>query len=122
MANLTGFKSDNKGLYITKDSQANVVYGLDWTDWLPSGDGLSSAVVTIETISYVGTNMPIGTTELKMSCMLARMALLLVCRGLSHSFIFHQYINFDRIESYGTAPVFSPSTLYGICAANSFSG
>ncbi len=51
MANLTGFKSDNKGLYITKDSQANVVYGLDQTDWLPSGDGLSSAVVTIETIS-----------------------------------------------------------------------
>ena len=51
MANLTGFKSDNEGLFIQKDSQANVVYGLDWTDWLPSGDGLSSAVVTIETIS-----------------------------------------------------------------------
>ena len=51
MANLTGFKSDNKGLYIQKDSQANVQYGLDWTDWLPSGDGLSSATVTIEAIT-----------------------------------------------------------------------
>lgn len=51
MANLTGFKRDNTGLYITKDPQANVVYGLDWSDWLPSGDGLSSCTVTIETIS-----------------------------------------------------------------------
>tara|TARA_S200002703_G_scaffold118899_1_gene104612 strand:+ start:247 stop:591 length:345 start_codon:yes stop_codon:yes gene_type:complete len=51
MANLTGFKSDNKGLFITKDSDANVKYGLDWTDWLPTGDSLSSCTVTIETIS-----------------------------------------------------------------------
>ncbi len=51
MANLTGFKSDNKGLFITKDSDANVQYGLDWTDWLPAGDSLSSCTVTIETIS-----------------------------------------------------------------------
>ena len=51
MANLTGFKSDNKGLFIVKDSDANVKYGLDWTDWLPAGDSLSTCTVTIETIS-----------------------------------------------------------------------
>ena len=51
MANLTGFKSDNKGLFIIKDPQANVQYGLDWSDWLPAGDSLSSCTVTIETIS-----------------------------------------------------------------------
>ena len=58
MANLTGFKSDNKGLYITKDSQANVKYGMDWTDYLNTGDSLSSAVVTIETIS--GDSAPLA--------------------------------------------------------------
>ena len=51
MANLTGFKSDNKGLFITKDPEANVQYGLDWSDWLPAGDSLSSCTVTIETIT-----------------------------------------------------------------------
>ena len=58
MANLTGFKSDNKGLYITKDSQANVKYGMDWTDYLNTGDSLSSAVATIETIS--GDSAPLA--------------------------------------------------------------
>ena len=51
MANLTGFESDNTGLWIQKDSQANVQYGLDWTDWIPAGDALSTATVTIETIT-----------------------------------------------------------------------
>jgi hypothetical protein len=51
MANLTGFKSDNEGLYIQKDADANIQYGLDWTDWLPAGDSLSSCTVTIETIT-----------------------------------------------------------------------
>ena len=26
-------------------------YGLDWSDWLPAGDSLSSCTVTIETIT-----------------------------------------------------------------------
>ncbi len=58
MANLTGFKSDNKGLFIQKDSQANVKYGMDFTDYLNTGDALSSAVVTIDTIS--GDSAPLA--------------------------------------------------------------
>lgn len=51
MANLTGFKKDNKGAYIEKHSSANVQYGIDFTDYLNSGDAISSASVSIETIS-----------------------------------------------------------------------
>ena len=51
MADLTGFKRDNEGLYIEKDPDANIQYGLDFTDYLNSGDSLSTATVTIETIS-----------------------------------------------------------------------
>ena len=51
MANLTGFQRDNAGLYIVKDPQANVPYGLNWSDWLQTGHTISSAVVTIQAIS-----------------------------------------------------------------------
>ena len=51
MANLTGFKRDNKGAYIEKAAGANVKYGVDFTDYLSSGDAVSTASVAIETIS-----------------------------------------------------------------------
>jgi len=51
MANLTGFQRDNAGLFIVKDPQANVQYGLDFTDYLQTGHTISSAVVTIESIT-----------------------------------------------------------------------
>lgn len=51
MANLTGFQRDNTGLYIVKDSQANVQYALDFTDYLQTGHTISSAVVTIQAIT-----------------------------------------------------------------------
>ncbi len=51
MANLTGAKKDNTGLYFVKDSTANVKYGLDFTDYLSANDSLSTATVTISTIS-----------------------------------------------------------------------
>jgi len=51
MANLTGFLRDNKGAYIIKDPDANLVYGVDFTDYLNAGDNLTTATVTIETIS-----------------------------------------------------------------------
>jgi len=51
MANLTGFKRDNEGAYIEKASAANIKYAIDWTDYLNSGDTISSATVAIETIT-----------------------------------------------------------------------
>ena len=51
MANLTGFKSDNSGLYAIKDPASNIQYGLDFTDYLNTGDSISSASVSISTVS-----------------------------------------------------------------------
>ena len=51
MANLTGFLRDNKGAYIFKDPDANLVYGVDFTDYLNAGDNLTSATITIQTIT-----------------------------------------------------------------------
>lgn len=63
MANLTGFLRDNKGAYIIKDPDANIVYGVDWTDYLNAGDNLSSADVTIETISGDSSPLAFPTNE-----------------------------------------------------------
>ena len=51
MANLTGFKKDNEGAYIEKHPDANIQYGIDFTDYLNASDNISTATVTIETIS-----------------------------------------------------------------------
>ena len=51
MANLTGFLRDNKGAFITKDPESNIIYGIDWTDYLNAGDNLTSATITIQTIT-----------------------------------------------------------------------
>lgn len=53
MANLalTGFKRDNQGIYIEKDPDANITYALDYVDYLNTGDSLSTATVTLGTIT-----------------------------------------------------------------------
>ena len=51
MANLTGFKTDNKGAFIEKHPDANIQYGVDFTDYLNASDNISTATVTIETIA-----------------------------------------------------------------------
>ena len=58
MANLTGFKRDNQGAFIEKHPNANLQYGLDFTDYLSSGDSISSATVAIETIT--GDSAPLA--------------------------------------------------------------
>lgn len=51
MANLTGFKRDNQGAYIEKHPSANIQYGLDFNDYINSGDAVASATVAIESIT-----------------------------------------------------------------------
>jgi len=58
MANLTGARKDNAGLYFVKDPDSNIQYGLDFTDYLASGDSISSASVSISTIS--GDSSPLA--------------------------------------------------------------
>lgn len=61
MSDLTGFKRDNDGLYIEKDPDSNIQYGLNWVDYLQSGDSLSTASVSIETISGDATPLALPT-------------------------------------------------------------
>lgn len=58
MANITGFNKDSKGIFIVKDPTANVAYTLDWSEYLPTGNIISSASVTIQTIS--GDSTPLA--------------------------------------------------------------
>ena len=51
MANTTGFFKNRDGIGIEKDPTANVAYTLDWSQYLPTGQIISSVAVTIETIS-----------------------------------------------------------------------
>jgi len=51
MATITGFYKDNEGSVIDKDPEATLSYQIDWSDWLPSGDEISSSSWTVETIT-----------------------------------------------------------------------
>lgn len=55
----TGFQRDTVGNYIIKDPQAVLQYGVDWSEWLTTGDNLSDSTWTVET---TGTNQ-ITTTS-----------------------------------------------------------
>jgi hypothetical protein len=43
----SGFTQTIQGLTIDKDTEAQLIYTFDWVDWLPTGDGLSSASYAI---------------------------------------------------------------------------
>jgi uncharacterized protein YndB with AHSA1/START domain len=51
MSTITGYKKDTVGAYIDKDPGARLVYSMDWSDWLPTGDTLSTATYVISTIT-----------------------------------------------------------------------
>lgn len=41
----TGYERDAQGLWIRKDPEAQLAYTFDWTEWLPTGD-------TVSTVNY----------------------------------------------------------------------
>jgi hypothetical protein len=41
----TGYQQDNQGSWIEKDPEAELIYSMDWTQWLAAGDG-------IDTVNY----------------------------------------------------------------------
>lgn len=43
----SGFEQTIQGLTIPKDTEAQLVYTFDWSQWLPTGDGIATAVYTI---------------------------------------------------------------------------
>lgn len=51
MTTQTGFKQDAQGSYIEKDPAAQLTYVLNWADWMPQGDSLSSTTFAVSTIT-----------------------------------------------------------------------
>lgn len=43
----TGFVQTIQGLTIVKDTEAQLFYTFDWSEWLPTGDSLSAVTYTI---------------------------------------------------------------------------
>lgn len=64
MATLTGFKQDRAGIYIDKDPYAVLDYSLSWNQWMPSGDGITTATVTAETIAGDSTPLTVDSTTI----------------------------------------------------------
>lgn len=54
MTQQTGFRTDRFGSYIEKDPQARLDFSLDWSDWMDSGDSISTSTWTVEAISGDG--------------------------------------------------------------------
>ena len=44
----TGYQKDTLGSWIPKDPQAQLVYSMDWSEWLPQGDSLATASYTLQ--------------------------------------------------------------------------
>lgn len=51
MSTITGYKKDVQGHFIDKDPEAVLVYSMDWSEWLPSGDTLATVTYSVSTIS-----------------------------------------------------------------------
>lgn len=63
MPSLTGFQEDRVGVYIDKDPYAVLDYSLDFTNWMPDGDTITSVSVTAETISGDASPLTIDSTS-----------------------------------------------------------
>jgi hypothetical protein len=57
MATITGFLADNEGTFIDKDPIASLVYTMNWSQWLPAGQTITTSIWTFETIS--GDTIPL---------------------------------------------------------------
>jgi hypothetical protein len=51
MSTITGYKKDTVGSYIEKDPEARLIYSMDWSEWLPLGEIITSVDYTVSTIA-----------------------------------------------------------------------
>lgn len=51
MSTITGYKRDTQGSWIAKDPSAQLVYSMEWGEWLATGQSLASVSYTVSTIS-----------------------------------------------------------------------
>jgi uncharacterized protein YndB with AHSA1/START domain len=46
MSTITGYKQDQQGTYISKDPVARLVYTMDWSEWLATGQTITAVDYT----------------------------------------------------------------------------
>jgi hypothetical protein len=51
MSTITGYKRDTVGSWIAKDPAAQLVYAMEWSDWLPTGAALATVNYTFSTVT-----------------------------------------------------------------------
>lgn len=44
----TGYERDTQGSWISKDPSAQLIYSMDWSEWLPTGDALASVSYSLQ--------------------------------------------------------------------------
>jgi hypothetical protein len=44
----TGYERDTQGSWISKDPSAQLIYSMDWSQWLPEGDALASVSYALQ--------------------------------------------------------------------------
>jgi uncharacterized protein YndB with AHSA1/START domain len=44
----SGYEQDAQGIFIAKDPEAELVYTFDWSEWLPTGDTISTVSYTLQ--------------------------------------------------------------------------
>jgi hypothetical protein len=48
MISQTGYQQDTQGSWIAKDPSAQLTYNMDWSDWMPDGDTITSATYALQ--------------------------------------------------------------------------
>ena len=46
MSTITGYKQDTQGAWIAKDPEARLVYSIDWSEWLATGQTITAVTYT----------------------------------------------------------------------------
>lgn len=57
----TGFKKDVKGSYIVKDPGTEIIYSIDWSQWLETSDDLATSTFTVVDIVGDAANLTISS-------------------------------------------------------------
>jgi len=59
----TGYKRDLVGSYIAKDPGAVLAYSIDWSEWLPTGDSVTTSNWVQESV-HTGGNLTLNNDSI----------------------------------------------------------
>jgi hypothetical protein len=62
MSTITGYKQDQEGAWIEKDRLASLTYSMDWTEWLATGQTITSVSYSLTNPTYNPTPLTIATS------------------------------------------------------------